>query len=272
MADRVVSGGAVPLLAPGDLDAFFRHRDDVPEVSPVRLISALGLVRGSDDPIVTFAGLARASVPEFADACQVELSDGAQPPFRVRHPVGPADDQGPADAQAAGPDQVLLTPFRVVPRVGYGSYAGVVSHWWAGRAPSESDAVLADLMVKHCTALVEQERLLVAVGRAEDRAASLALESISGRAISLATGIVMHQRGLSPDEAEEVLRQAAMVAGVALSGMAARVVRSRSLAGLETSGAQPVTDRHPDLAPPGQRARTTVSEIRQSAAGGRPRR
>jgi hypothetical protein len=253
MADRVVSGGAVPLLAPGDLDAFFRHRDDVPEVSPARLISTLRLLRGSDDPTVTFAGLAKASVPEFADACQVELSDGAQPPFRITHPAGQADDQGPADAQAAGPDQVLLTPFRVVPRVGYASYAGVVSHWWAGRVPSESDVALADLMVKHCIALVAQERLLAAVGRAEDRAARLALQSISGRAISLATGIVMHQRGLSPDEAEEVLRRAAMVTGVALSGMAARVVRSGSL-------------------PPGQRAGTTVSEIRPSAAGGRPRR
>lgn len=249
MADHATGGGTVALSAPGDLGAFFRHRDDVPAPSPVRLISALSLLRGSDDPVVTFARLARTCVPEFADACHVELSDGAQPPFRMSHP--PAD-QVPADALEAEPDQVLLTPFRVVSRVGYPSYAGVVSHWWASRAPSDADAVLADLMVKHCVALVEQERLLVAVARAEDRAASLALESISGRAISLATGIVMHQRGLSPDEAEQVLRQVAMATGATLSGLAAGVVRSRALAGCQ---ADP----------------TAVSGIRRPAAG-RPRR
>lgn len=113
--------------------------------------------------------------------------------------------------------------------------------------------MLADLIVKHSIALVEQERLLAAVGRAEDRAASLALESISGRTISLATGIVMHERGLSPDEAEEALRHAAEVTGTALAALAARVVRSGDLAGHQTGA-------------------NTVSEMRRPAAAGRPRR
>jgi hypothetical protein len=249
MAGRVPGGSAAPVLAPADLDAFFRHRDDVPGVPPARLTGALTLLRGSDDPAVTFAGLARACVPDFADACQVELSDGAQPPLRISQPAGRAGDQAPAQ----DPGQVLLTPFRVVSRAGYASCAGVVSHWWAGRPPAETDAVLADLMVRHCIALVEQERLLAAVGRAEDRAASLALESISGRAISLATGIVMHQRGLSADEAEEVLRRAAMATGTPLCGLAAGVVRSGALPGQRTGAA-------------------VVSEIRRPAADGRPRR
>jgi len=250
MAGRAAPGGAVPAVAPGDVDAFFRHRDDAPDVSPVRLIRALGLLRGSDDPVVTFARLARACVPEFADGCQVEVSDGEHPPFRMSHP---ARDQVPPDAQQADPGEALLTPFRVVSRVGYASYAGVVSHWWAGRVPGETDAVLADLIVKHSIALVEQERLLAAVARAEDRAASLALESISGRAINLATGIVMRERGLSPDEAEAALRQAAAATGTAVSVLAARVVRSSALAG-------------------DQRGATTVSEIRPPAVAGRPRR
>jgi hypothetical protein len=250
MAGRAAPGGAVPLVAPGDVDAFFRHRDDVPDGSPAALIRALGLLRGSDDPVVTFARLARACVPEFADACQVELSDGKHPPFRISHP---ACDHVAAGAQLAEPDRVLLTPFRVVSRVGYPSSAGVVSHWWAGRVPGEGDAVLADLIVKHAIALVERERLLAAVARAEDRAASLALESISGRSISLATGIVMRERGLSPDGAEAALRQAAAASGTAVSVLAARVVRSGALAGDQPGAA-------------------TVSEIRQPAAAGRPRR
>ena len=121
MAGRVAPGDVDPSLAPGDLDAFFRHRDDVPHVPAVRLISTLSLLRGSDDPVVTFARLSRACVPEFADACQVELSNGRHPPFRIRHP---ASDRVSADPQLAEPDQVLLTPFRVVSRVGYLSYAG----------------------------------------------------------------------------------------------------------------------------------------------------
>jgi hypothetical protein len=250
MAGRVAPGGVVPPVAPGDVDAFFRHRADVPGASPAGLIRALGLLRGSDDPVVTFARLARVCVPEFADACQVELSDGKHPPFRISHP---ACDYVRADPQQADPDQVLLTPFQVVSRVGYLSYAGVVAHWWAGRVPGEANAVLADLIVKHCIALVEQERLLAEVGRAEDRAASLALESISGRAISLATGVVMHQQGLSPDEAEQVLRRAAAVTGTTLCALAASVVRSREL------------PRH-------QGDAATVSVIHQPADAGKPGR
>jgi hypothetical protein len=250
MAGRPASGGVDPSLPPADLDAFFRHRDDVPAVPAIGLISALSLLRGSGDPVVTFARLARACVPEFADACEVELSDGKHPPFRIRHPPG---DRAPADGRLAEPDQVLLTPFRAASRVGYPSYAGVVSHWWDGRVPSETDAVLADLIVKHSVALVEQERLLAEVGRAEDRAASLALESISGRAISLATGVVMHQQGLSPDEAEQVLRRAAAVTGTTLCALAASVVRSRELPGHQGDAA-------------------TVSVIHQPADAGKPRR
>jgi hypothetical protein len=55
-------------------------------------------------------------------------------------------------------------------------------------------------MVKQLIALVDHERLTVAVARAEDQAASLALEAISGRTINLAAGIVMHQCGLAPDD------------------------------------------------------------------------
>jgi AmiR/NasT family two-component response regulator len=74
----------------------------------------------------------------------------------------------------------------------------------------------------------------VAVARAEDRAASLALETISGRTISLATGIVMRQTGLQADDAEHLLRQWAGQTGTGLYQVAAGVVRSGSLAALPT--------------------------------------
>jgi len=239
MAERITSGDTASTVAEADLDAFFRYRDDVPAAGCAALISSLGRLRGSDDPVVTFGGLPRACVPEFADGCQVELSDGAEPLFRVTHPVSPADGSGRIAAHPVGPDQMLLTPFRAVSRTGYPSYAGIVTHWWTGRAPSESDAAVADLMVKHLIALVDHERLMAAMARAEDRAASLALEAISGRTINLAVGILMHQNGLQPGAAEDLLRQSARTAGRDLAQMAASVVRSGALGDSAASHGRP---------------------------------
>jgi hypothetical protein len=230
MAERVTSGDAASTVAEADLDAFFRHRDDVPTGGSTALITALGRLRGSEDPVVTFAGLPRACVPEFADGCQVELSDGSEPLFRATHPVSSASGPEPNAAPPAVEEQMLLTPFLVASRTGYPSYAGVVTHWWTGRAPSDSDAATADLMVKHLIALVDHERLTVALARAEDRAASLALEAICGRAINLAIGVVMRQYGLAPDDAEDLLRKSARMAAGGLAQLAASVVCSGALA------------------------------------------
>jgi ANTAR domain len=169
---------------------------------------------------------------------------------------------------------MLLTPFQVVSRTGYSSYAGVVMHWWTGRAPSESDAAIADLMVKHLIALVDHERLMAAVARAEDRAASLALEAISGRTINLAIGIVMHQNGLAPDDAEDLLRQSARTAGRALAQMTASVVRSGALGDSAASRGRSgpvVRDLVPVHADAGQ-VIAAVSPARRSAGDGRLRR
>jgi hypothetical protein len=229
MTDRITSPDTASAIAEADLEASFGHRDEVPDACCNPLIRSLNLLRRSEDPVVTFASLARACVPDFADGCGVELSDGTEPPFRVTHRASAAG-YGPATAPAVSPERMLLTPFRVVSRTGYPSYAGLVTHWWDGRAPSPSDAAVADLMVKHVVALVDSERLIAAVGRAEDRAASLALEAVCGRTTNLATGIVMHQSRLTADEAEKLLRQSARIAGTDFAQLAAGVVRSGALA------------------------------------------
>jgi FCD domain len=200
------------------------------------LIESLTQVRASDDPVVTFGGLPQACVPEFADGCQVELADGADPTFRAVSPVSAAEDLEAATRHQARPDQVISTPFQVAARVGYASCGGVVTYWWTGRMPSNSDAVIADILVKLLVALVDQERLMAAVRRAEDRAARLALEAVSGRTIQLATGIVMQQRGLAPDSAEDLLRESAKLTAKDLYEVAASVVRSGALTVARTSG------------------------------------
>ena len=225
MTGRITSGDTAPSIPETDLVAFFRHRDDVPAACGAALIGSLSRLRRSDDPVVTFAGLPGACVPGFADGCQVELADGAEPLFRVTHPDGPES----VTDRPVGPDQVLATPFRVVSRTGYPSYAGVITHWWTDRTPSESDAMIADLVIKYLVALVDHERLMAAVARAEDRAASLALEATSGRTVSLATGIVMHQNRLAADDAKDLLRQSAGMTGRSLQQVAASVVRTGSL-------------------------------------------
>jgi hypothetical protein len=72
--------------------------------------------------------------------------------------------------------------------------------------------------------------MTTAVARAEDRAASLALEAICGRTVNLATGIVMHQHRLAADDAENMLRRSARIAGRGLAQVAAGVVRSGAFA------------------------------------------
>jgi hypothetical protein len=253
MADSTTNGEAASTSETADLGAFFRHREDVPTPSCNGLLGSLSRLRGSDDPAVMFAGLARACVPEFADRCQVEIGDGAEPVFRVVHPAGTADGVKRTAGDPAGVDQMLLTPFRAVSRVGCPSYAGVVTHWWIRRVPSTSDAVVADLMVRHVMAMVDHERLMAALARAEDRAASLALEAISGRIINLATGIVMHQHGLAPEAAEALLRRSARLAGCGVAQVAANVVESGSLP----------TEGHPTAERAQSRARLLV--LRQDA-------
>jgi hypothetical protein len=225
MPDRTAFGDDLSAVAEANIGAFFRHRALVPTRSRAALISSLTGLRGSDDPVVTFGRLPRACVPGFADGCQVEVSDGAQPPFLAAQ-TAPAGDPEPVTGLPVDPEQLIATPFRVVSIVGYPSYAGVVTHWWTERRPTEGDAMIAELLVRHLVSLVDHERVMAALARAEDRAASLALESISGRTISLATGIVMHQNGLAAGDAEDLLRRSAAMTGMDLHRFAAGVVRS----------------------------------------------
>jgi hypothetical protein len=105
----MTAGDAPSPTAQADLNAFFRRRDDVPEACRAALISSLCRLRGSDDPVVTFAGLPAACVPAFADGCQVELSDGAESLFRVAHPASSGEDPEPAAAYPVGVGSLLLT-------------------------------------------------------------------------------------------------------------------------------------------------------------------
>lgn len=251
VAERVTSVDPPSFMAAANLAAYFRHRADAPSAWSAPLISSLSRLRGCEDPVVTFARLPGACVPEFADGCQVELSDGSEPPFRVEHPASSDDGPGPVTRQGVRANQVLSTPFLVGSRTGYPSYAGVVTHWWTRRTPTESDALVADLMVKHLVSLVDQEQLMAQVARAEERAASLALQAISGRTINLAIGIVMHENGLAAEEAEDLLRHSAGITGTCLHQVAAGIVRSRSLGASKTGriGARQGGEHRPARSP-----------------------
>jgi hypothetical protein len=228
-------------LAAPDLDAFRRHRHDTPAAASSALVSALNNLPVSDDPAVAFARLAEACVPAFADGCGIEISDGDQPSFRAAFPVAGRSSSG--SGPPACSEQILHTPFRVPSRAGYPAYAGMLTHWWTSRTPTETDAVVADLMAKHVIALVDRERLMAAIGRSDDRAAGMALEAISGRTINIAVGIVMHQRELSPEDAEDMLRRVGAATGSSLYDVAAYVVRSGVL--VDSSAGPAPGRKHP---------------------------
>jgi hypothetical protein len=218
-----------PLAGPESAPrGFIRDRADVPAACRAALTDSLSALRRSDDPVVTFASLPAACVPQFADGCQVELSDGTDPLFRAQCPDSPDHRLMAGPAGPAADDRMLLTPFQVPSRSGFPPYAGVVTYCWNSRAWRDSDAIIANLIVHHLIAVVDHERLMVAVARAEDQAASLALEAISARTINMATGIVMHQYGLASDDAEALLRKSAQSAGSTFAQVVASVVHSRA--------------------------------------------
>jgi hypothetical protein len=108
---------------------------------------------------------------------------------------------------------------------------------------------------------------MAAVARAETRAASLALEAISGRTINLATGIVMHQNGLAPDDAGDLLRHSARKTGIGLAQIAASVVRCGALADSSAHHCRPgpvVRDLVPVPADDGDLADAVKSSPRDS--------
>ena len=188
-----------------DLDAFRRHRSQAPGASVPELAAALAGLQGSDQPTVLFARLAEAAVPGVADGCRVELHDAAgDPGFRAE--VGVADRGGSGPGQAVRVDLDALSVRVQGPARGpYPSYVGIVTFSWVGRGPTPTDRLLVDLLVRHCVAVVDLERLTLLLGTADDHAADAAVSAIATRSINVAVGIVMHQRGCTEDEAEELL-------------------------------------------------------------------
>lgn len=154
----------------------------------------------SDEPAVVLSSLARSSIPAFSDACAIELSEGTDDPFHVSFPPSdePSDEPSevldedvfPQDGEAS-----VITPFQVSSGHGFASFAGVVIHSWAGRGHVAGDLVIARLLVDHALAILQRERMALALARAEDRAAMLAIELMTSRT----RGPVRHAHLLSVD-------------------------------------------------------------------------
>ena len=150
----------------------------------------------SDEPAVVLSSLARSSIPAFSDACAIELSEGTDALFRVSFP--PSDEPSELPDEDVFPqvgEASVATPFQASSGHGFASFAGVVIHSWAGRHPVAGDAVIACLLVDHALAILQRERMALALARAEDRAAMLAIELMTSRT----RGPVRHARLLSVD-------------------------------------------------------------------------
>jgi hypothetical protein len=150
----------------------------------------------SDEPAVVLSSLARSSIPAFSDACAIELSEGTDALFQVSFPPSdepsglPDEDVFPQVGEAS-----VTTPFQASSGHGFASFAGVVIHSWAARGLVAGDAVIARLLVDHALAILQRERMALALARAEDRTAMLAIELMTSRT----RGPVRHARLLSVD-------------------------------------------------------------------------
>jgi ANTAR domain len=188
-----------------------------------------GLV-ASTEPAVVLSSLAKSCNPAFSDCCTVELSEGVEPLFQVTFPMAgePAFPAGPGTPPVIA--ATLSTRFQAAAAMGHPSFAGVVVHSWAGREPTEDDAIIARLLVDRALALVHQERLAQWAARADDRAAKLALEVITSRAEGEAIGILTTKHSLARAEALRMLRRVSHTSQRDLYDVAADVIRRGDLA------------------------------------------
>jgi hypothetical protein len=226
-------------------DASARGRLGV--VEPVRGAQHQGLpvatdeLRRSSDPAVVLSSLARACVPSFCDGCALELSEGLEPVVRVSYPMAGDDPAGEPSALSRGqpgppgasPDiaacHLVVTSFQAPSAFGQPSFAGIMVHRWQAREPTPSDAIVARLLVDNALAMIQHERLAEVAAQSQARAAFLAVEAMTSRAIGEATGIVMATRHLSSSVALDLLRATASQAGRTLHEVALEVVHAGRL-------------------------------------------
>jgi hypothetical protein len=208
------------------------------------LEDAIRAIVPSDEPAVVLSRLARVSTSWFSDACAVELSEGTGNLFRVCFPM-PGDSKCKAvawSAAAGARDSPVITrnistTFETESGHGYPSFAGMVVHSWAARDPTEDDMIIARLLVDRALALVRHERLALAVGRADRRAAKLAIDVITSRIEGEATGILMAEHHVTHSEAVSLLRRASQAHDRELYEVAVGVVHAADIDGLSHSHA-----------------------------------
>lgn len=211
-----------------DLDAFRRHRAAAPNRPVHPLTMALDELIPSDDPGVVFARLGQVCVPAFCDGWSVD----SMPRVSHRSPGSGEDecDTG-AGSEPHRTRHALHLPFAVGADGITDAFAGVLTMWWRDRQPSPAEIAQADLLVRHGVAVVDRQRLLARAARAESAAAHTATAAIASRRVSMAVGIVMHERGCDADEAESLLVDMAAEYGSDLFELSTDVVRRRGLGG-----------------------------------------
>ncbi len=206
-------------------------RNSVPEV--VRAMR--GLVP-SAEPAVVLSSLARSCVPSFSDGCSVELSEGTDPMFHVSYPLpdedqaagGPPSRSGEPPAEPTG-DSVVTTSFEMRASSGWPSYAGVDGPQLARPHPGRERLDHRSAARRSTIALIDHERLAETAGSADERAAQLALETMTSRAIGEATGIIMATRSMTNVDAFDALKKIGRHAGRNVYDIALEVLRAGAL-------------------------------------------
>lgn len=118
----------------------------------------LHLVR-SAEPAVVFTSLAHLCVPDFADACLVDIVEPGELAYRIMHHPGRTSGSDAAAGARSDGYRAVRTPFRSPPSEREDDrYRGVITYLWRGHRPTLADAARAELMARHGVTTVHEER------------------------------------------------------------------------------------------------------------------
>ena len=196
------------------------RRDDW---SPAGVTAALG---DSTEPAVVFTGIASFCVPQFCDACVIDIMEQDSPGYRIAEP---AEFRVEDQSRAFASEQQLTVVFEGRPDGTEPGYVGQAVFSWYTRAPSRDDEVALAILVERAVSAVAVQRSKWRASEALARAANLEIALRSSREIGAAIGILMSRYRIATDSAFEMLRLVSQHTNRKVREVAADVVETGEL-------------------------------------------
>ncbi len=192
------------------------------------VLTALPQLVCSVEPAIVFASLATVAVPRYADACRVRLREQDGQTHRIQRPT----PQGCPGVDSADLVDGLVVSLDEPPsddgaHIGY--QVRLAFTWQDPTRPTDSDAVIAQLLADRAVDLIRHERLAVQARASAERAANLEIALQTNREIAQALGILMATYKLTHQHAFDLLRDVSQHTHRKLRDVAAEVSQTGTL-------------------------------------------